>query len=77
MPGFEKAGEKEKKPPLHVAIAKYLKEIEALKKLNRKYEAVLKCFREFFRNHGTSDSISLRRPDAVRGSAEKGPWPVR
>ena len=60
VPGFEKAGEREKKPPLHVAVAKYLKEIEALKKPNthRKYEAVLERFREFFRNHGTIDSIS-------------------
>jgi hypothetical protein len=43
VPGFEQAGEAPKKPPLHIAVAKYLEQIETLKKANthRKYEAVL------------------------------------
>jgi hypothetical protein len=32
VPGFETAGETVKKPPLHVAVTKYLEQIEALKK---------------------------------------------
>src|SRR5260370_603742 len=46
IPGFETAGETLKKPALHVAIAKYLEQIDALKKPNthRKYEAVLNRF---------------------------------
>src|ERR1700676_579763 len=41
IPGLETAGETVKKPALHVAITKYLEQIEALKKPNthRKYEA--------------------------------------
>ena len=60
VPGFEQAGETPKKPPLHVAITKYLEQIEALKKPNthRKYEAVLDRFLEFFRDHSTIDSMS-------------------
>lgn len=60
VPGFEQAGETPKKPALHVAVAKYLEQIEALKKPNthRKYEAVLDRFLEFFRDHSTIDSIS-------------------
>ena len=44
VPGFETAGETVKKPALHVAVNKYLEQIEALKKpkTHRKYEAVLK-----------------------------------
>jgi hypothetical protein len=43
VPGFEKAGEPTPKAPLHIAIQKYLEQIDALKKANtsRKYEAVL------------------------------------
>ena len=52
--GFETAGETVKKPALHIAITKYLEQIEALKKPNthRKYEAVLNRFGEFFRDRG-------------------------
>jgi hypothetical protein len=60
VPGFEKAGETVKKPPLHVAVAKYLEQIEALKKPNthRKYEAVLERFLNFFRDRDSIDAIS-------------------
>jgi integrase len=60
MPGFETAGETIKKPPLHVAIEKYLEQIDALKKPNthRKYEAVLKRFAKFFRESNSIDAIS-------------------
>lgn len=45
VPGFEKAGEIAKKPSLHVAVKKYLEQIETLKKPNthRKYEAISLC----------------------------------
>jgi integrase len=45
---------------LHIAIAKYLEQIDALKKPNthRKYEAVLNRFREFFRECSSIDAIS-------------------
>ena len=48
------------KPALHVAITKYLEQIEVLKKPNthRKYEAVLNRFGEFFRDRGSIDAIS-------------------
>jgi integrase/recombinase XerD len=60
VPGFETAGEAVKKPALHVAITKYLEQIEALKKPNthRKYEAVLNRFGEFFRDCASIDAIS-------------------
>ena len=60
IPGFETAGETVKKPALHVAITKYLEQIEALKKPNthRKYEAVLNRFGEFFRDCVSIDAIS-------------------
>ena len=60
VPGFEKAGETVKKPALHVAVTKYLEQIEALKKPNthRKYEAVLERFLEFFRDRDSIDAIS-------------------
>ena len=60
VPGFEKAGETVKKPPLHVAVAKYLEQIEALKKPNthRKYEAVLERFLDFFRDRDSIDAIT-------------------
>jgi len=47
IPGFETAGETVKKPALHVAITRYLEQIDALKKpsTHRKYEAVLNRFR--------------------------------
>ncbi len=56
--GFETAGEAAKKQPLHIAITKYLEQIDALKKRNthRKYEAVLNGFGEFFR-----DTTSIER----------------
>jgi DNA-binding ferritin-like protein (Dps family) len=43
-----------------VAIAKYLEQIDALKKPNthRKYEAVLKRFGEFFQEYNSIDAIS-------------------
>jgi hypothetical protein len=58
--GFETAGETIKKPPLHVAIEKYLEQIDALKKPNTylKYEAVLNRFAEFFRERYSIDAIS-------------------
>jgi integrase/recombinase XerD len=60
VPGFETGGETVKKPALHVAISKYLEQIEALKKPNthRKYEAVLNRFGEFFRDSSSIDAIS-------------------
>src|SRR6266404_2318726 len=60
VPGFEKAGETVKKPALHVAVNKYLEQIEALKKPNthRKYEAVLNRFLDFFRDRDSIDAIS-------------------
>lgn len=60
VPGFEKAGETVKKPPLHVAVTRYLEQIEALKKPNthRKYEAVLERFVDFFRDRDSIDAIS-------------------
>jgi integrase len=60
VPGFEKAGETVKKPALHVAVSRYLEQIEALKKPNthRKYEAVLKRFLDFFRDRDSIDTIS-------------------
>ncbi len=60
LPGFEQAGETVKKPPLHVAVKKYLERIEALKKPNthRKYEAVLERFLDFFCDQDTIEKIS-------------------
>jgi integrase/recombinase XerD len=60
VPGFETAGETGKKPALHVAVNKYLEQIEALKKPNthRKYEAVLERFLDYFRDRDSIDSIS-------------------
>ena len=60
IPGFETAGETVKKPALHVAVNKYLEQIEALKKpnTNRKYEAVLKRFLDFFGDRDSIDAIS-------------------
>jgi len=60
IPGFETAGETVKKPALHVAVNKYLEQIEALKKPNthRKYEAVLKRFLDFFGDRDSIDAIS-------------------
>jgi integrase len=60
VPGFETAGESTKKAPLHIAITKYLEQIDALKKPNthRKYEAVLHRFGEFFRDRSSIDAIS-------------------
>lgn len=59
VPGFELAGETPKTPALHVAVHKYLAQIEALKKPNthRKYEAVLGRFVEFFRDKESIDQI--------------------
>src|SRR5205807_8443008 len=59
-PGFESAGETVKKPALHVAITRYLEQIDALKKPNthRKYEAVLNRFAESFRDCVSIDAIS-------------------
>src|ERR1700690_426060 len=60
VPGFETAGETVKKPALHVAVDKYLEQIEALKKPNtrRKYEAVLNRFLDFFKGCATIDQIT-------------------
>jgi hypothetical protein len=50
VPGFETAGEAT--AAVHVAITKYLEQIDALKNPNthRKYEAALYRFGEFFRD---------------------------
>jgi len=60
IPGFETAGEEPKKPALHVAVRKYLSEVETLRKANtyRKYECVLERFLEFFKDHQAIDQIS-------------------
>src|ERR1700675_1815426 len=60
VPGFEKAGETVKIPPLQVAVKTYLEQIEALKKPNthRKYEAVLERFLDFFHDRASIDAIS-------------------
>ena len=59
VPGFELAGETPKTPALHVAVRKYLAQIEALKKPNthRKYEAVLDRFIQFFQDKESIDQI--------------------
>jgi hypothetical protein len=59
VPGFELAGETPKTPALHVAVRKYLAQIEALKKPNthRKYEAVLDRFLDFFGDKESIDQI--------------------
>jgi len=59
VPGFELACETPKTPALHLAVQKYLAQIEALKKQNthRKYEAVLDRFVEFFRDKESIDQI--------------------
>src|SRR6202162_4214552 len=59
VPGFETAGETVKKPALHVAVNKYLEQIEGLKKAHthRKYQAVLKRALDFFRNKESIDQI--------------------
>ncbi len=55
IPGFETAGEEPKKPALHVAVRKYLTEVETLRKPNtyRKYECVL--------NDSSNSSKTIRR----------------
>jgi integrase len=60
IPGFGTAGEEPKKPALHVAVRKYLTEVETLRKPNthRKYECVLERFLEFFKDHQTIDQIN-------------------
>lgn len=60
LPGFEKAGEQVKNPPLHVAVSHYLDQVETLKKPNtlRKYKAVLERFTEYFINRSTVRDIS-------------------
>ena len=52
LPGFERAGEHSKNPPLHIAVSNYLDQVETLKKPNtlRKYRAVLERFAEYFTN---------------------------
>ena len=59
LPDSKLAGETPKTPALHVAVSKYLGQIEALKKPNthRKYEAVLDRFVEFFRDKESVDQI--------------------
>ena len=60
-PGFERAGEEQKKPPLHVAVAQYLELIEVLKKPNtaRKYRCVLHRFLRFFATASTVDAVTV------------------
>lgn len=58
--GFEHAGEDLKKAALHVAVARYLGQVETLKKPNtlRKYRAVLERFVEHFAVKPTVDAIT-------------------
>ena len=81
IPGFETAGETVKKPALHVAIAKYLEQIAALKKPNthRKYEAVLNRFGEFFRDCVSIDAhLYHARPGRnVKIACPAKPWKSR
>jgi integrase/recombinase XerD len=58
--GFEKAGEETRKPPLHLAVAKYLEQIETIKKPNthRKYRSVLERFLEYFQSRPNVASVS-------------------
>ena len=60
LPGFDKAGEQAKNPPLHVAVSNYLDQVETLKKPNtlRKYRAVLERFAEYFTNRSNVQDIS-------------------
>ena len=76
IPGFETAGETVKKPALHVAITKYLEQIDALKKPNthRKYEAVLNRFGEFFRDCCSIDAISGDDLNAFRRDSRERSW---
>lgn len=54
------ADEETKRPPLHLAVKRYLDVVEGLKKPNtlRKYRAVLNRFLEFFSNKTTVASIT-------------------
>lgn len=58
--GFEHKGEEKNAPPLHLAVARYLTQVETLKKPNtlRKYRCVLDRFLEHFKERPTLDSIS-------------------
>jgi integrase len=58
--GFEKAGEQTRKPPLHLAVAKYLEQIETIKKPNthRKYRAVLERLLDYFQSRPNVESVS-------------------
>jgi site-specific recombinase XerD len=58
--GFDNAGEETRKPPLHLAVAKYLEQIETIKKPNthRKYRAVLERFLEYFKLRPNVESVS-------------------
>lgn len=58
--GFENVGEETRKPPLHLAVSKYLEQVEAIKKPNthRKYKAVLERFLEYFKLSPNVDSVS-------------------
>ena len=63
--GFEKAGEQVKNPPLHIAVSRYLAQVETLKKPNtlRKYRAVLDRFAEYFKSRPTVQDISAEDLD--------------
>ena len=60
LPGFEKASEQPKNPPLHIVVSDYLDPVETLKKPNtlRKYRAVLERFAEYFTNRSNVQDIS-------------------
>jgi len=60
LPGFEKAGEHPKNLPLHIAVSKYLDQVQTLKKPNtlRKYRAVLERFSEYFANRSHVQDVS-------------------
>ena len=57
---YATADEETKRPPLHLAVKRYLDVVEGLKKPNtlRKYRAVLNRFLEFFSNKTTVPSIT-------------------
>jgi len=58
--GFEHAGEETRAAPLHVAVARYLTQVETLKKPNtlRKYRCVLNRFLEHFKERPNIDAIA-------------------
>ena len=58
--GFEHAGEEARRLPLHLAVERYLTQVETLKKPNtmRKYRCVLNRFVEHFKERPNIDAIA-------------------